>query len=268
MDSPIKSQQFTVAQIFSTAWELIKEQISNVFLIAIIVYVPINIGLSFIPLEEMIEKYGMTGFRVTMRIYQIVEALFGVLALMALTYLSEQSLQGNKIDFKTALKKSLSRWGAVLWTSLLAGLIVIGLTFLLIIPGIIWGIYYAFVAYVVAVRDLSGKCALDYSKALVRGRWWRVFGILLLFGILEILVGFGLTFPMQLMAEGFMAELFTDTLVDIIGCFFKILVIIFFLNLDYITAKSDATPKQPQDKFEEDSEDLKLKKDPGYRVIE
>ena len=60
---------------------------------------------------------------------------------------------------------------------------------LLIVPGV-----YAFVAWLVAVQaavieDLRGTAALRRSWQLVRGQWWRVFGISLVIGILPLLVG-------------------------------------------------------------------------------
>ncbi|GAI05360.1 unnamed protein product [marine sediment metagenome] len=67
--------------------------------------------------------------------------------------------------------------------SLLTGLIV-GLGFLLlIIPGIIFTIWFVFSTYTVICEDKKGFKALSRSKELVKGYWWptakRVFALVI-----------------------------------------------------------------------------------------
>lgn len=123
------------------------------------------------------------------------------LTVMALAKLIEESLTGNAITWQTALRAALSRLGALTWTGILAGLILIGLTLLLIVPGIIWSLYYAFFVFVVVLRGLSGKKALDYSKNIVKGQWWRVFLYLLVISLLGCVVTIAVSVPF-LMSSG------------------------------------------------------------------
>ena len=62
-------------------------------------------------------------------------------------------------------------------TLLLKGVVVLGLSVLLIIPGIIWLNYYTFVTQLVIINEKKWKSALDASKQLVRGHWWEVLGV-------------------------------------------------------------------------------------------
>ena len=62
---------------------------------------------------------------------------------------------------------------------ILVGLIVIGGTLLLIIPGVIFSLWFAFALYAVAIDEQKPMDALKASKALVKGRWWGVFWRLL-----------------------------------------------------------------------------------------
>ncbi len=132
---------------------------------------------------------------------------------------------------------SLSKWGRSIGTGILGGLIVMGMTLLLIIPGIIWSGYYVFIFYVVALREISGKHALDYSKELVKGQWWRVCGVLLIINILGLLSGLALASPNfflpENITENFIFSIITDTLTDVIGALFTVMSIVFFLNSDY-----------------------------------
>jgi hypothetical protein len=73
--------------------------------------------------------------------------------------------------------------GGVLRTALavLCGLV------LLVIPGIWLSTRWYFGPQVVVVEGLRGRAALRRSGDLVAGRWWRVFGTLLVLGLLTAL---------------------------------------------------------------------------------
>ena len=59
--------------------------------------------------------------------------------------------------------------------SILTGLAVFGGFLLLIVPGIIFAMWFAFSLYALLLDDKHGTEALKYSKQLVNGRWWSVF---------------------------------------------------------------------------------------------
>lgn len=85
-----------------------------------------------------------------------------------------------KLTFKEAFMMAKAKAWTFLGTSLLATLFIFLWTLLLVIPGIIMGIYYAFVTWMVLEENLSGSQALKRSKSLVKGYWWAVFGRLIL----------------------------------------------------------------------------------------
>lgn len=64
-------------------------------------------------------------------------------------------------------------------TSLLMGLLTLLWTLLLIIPGIIFGIYYCLAEYIVIDKNIGGMKALRMSKDYIKGRWWQVFAAVL-----------------------------------------------------------------------------------------
>jgi uncharacterized membrane protein len=66
-------------------------------------------------------------------------------------------------------------------TQLLTALAILGLTLLLVVPGIIFAVYWAFTQQIATLTDKSGRDAMKYSKELVKGRWWKVVGYSLLF---------------------------------------------------------------------------------------
>lgn len=75
-------------------------------------------------------------------------------------------------------------WGV----SILAGLIIVAGFILLVIPGIIFSIWYSFAVMIVVLEGIRGNAALKQSKQYVRGRWWAIFGrIFVLFVIMAII---------------------------------------------------------------------------------
>lgn len=61
-----------------------------------------------------------------------------------------------------------------LWVAILTALYVLGGFLLLIIPGIIFTVWYGFTFYTVAIDGKRGTEAMRASKLLVKGRWWSV----------------------------------------------------------------------------------------------
>lgn len=70
----------------------------------------------------------------------------------------------------------------------LTGLAVWGGTVLFIVPGIFAGIALTFTLYVVVTEGKRGMDALRQSWGYISGRWWTVFGRILVFGAIGFLV--------------------------------------------------------------------------------
>ena len=102
---------------------------------------------------------------------------------MAGAWLTERTVLGERRQLPRALAVAFAATPRYLPVLLLGGLILLGLTLLLVVPGLVQYVYYTFVLQVVVLRQGHGKSALDGSKALVRGRWWRVLGVSLLLGL-------------------------------------------------------------------------------------
>jgi len=62
-----------------------------------------------------------------------------------------------------------------IWVSLLVGLVTLAGFLLLIIPGIIFMVWYLFAVYILVSEDKKGMAALRQSREYVRGKWADVF---------------------------------------------------------------------------------------------
>ena len=72
----------------------------------------------------------------------------------------------------------------LLVTTIIVGIVVMVGTIFLIIPGVLFYVWFSLSAQAIAIDDRRYFSAMGRSRELVRGSWWRVFGILLLAAIL------------------------------------------------------------------------------------
>ena len=93
---------------------------------------------------------------------------------------------GEPIRVPRAYSFAVNRFGAMLGASILVGLAVILMAITIIgIPfAIYFGVRWLFVMQTASLERCGPVSALARSSNLVRGNWWRVFGILLLVAIL------------------------------------------------------------------------------------
>jgi len=111
-----------------------------------------------------------------------------VICALATAVLVEKSVLDQEISLGDALKTGMARFPTGIATVALGGVIILGWSVLLFIPGIIWGYYYVFMNEAVALRGLGGMEALRYSKRLVTGHWWNVFWIMFACSLLAVLL--------------------------------------------------------------------------------
>jgi hypothetical protein len=115
----------------------------------------------------------------------------------AILRIISQEFIDQSVSLGDALRFAMTRFGSLLGTSILASLMIFVGLLLFVVPGVIFMLNYSLIAQIVVVEGLSGQPALNRSKDLVAGWRGRVFGIILLIGIVNFAVGyvFGLVLP-------------------------------------------------------------------------
>jgi hypothetical protein len=238
----ISRRRYSLGDILLGAWAIFKAHAQTILVVTLIIYIPVNIVLSFVPVNELVDEQGLRGFRLYMQLMRLLEGVFGVLVTMSVAFIADRAVRGETTGIGDALRGAFSRWWPVIWTGILARLILIGLLLLLIVPGVVWAVYYAFVVYVVTLRDSSGKRALDYSKALVKGQWWRVLGLTLAIWLLGTISAVVPVVPFYFLPDHPLLGIFSDTIVDLVSSFFIVAHVVFFLNVDRLRATGSAGP--------------------------
>lgn len=108
---------------------------------------------------------------------------------------------GERPRARRALSAGLEDFAPIFFAVVLAGLgIALGLV-LLILPGIYLAVRWYFVPQTVVVEGARRTAALDRSGELVRGMWWRTFGLILLANLAAFLPGVLLITPFDAIAD-------------------------------------------------------------------
>jgi hypothetical protein len=88
-----------------------------------------------------------------------------------------------------SIARGIERWGAVVGVILLTALAVVVGFVCLIVPGIYLTVALYFGAQAVVAEDRRPLAAIHRSRELVRGQWFRVFGIGVVFSIMIAVLG-------------------------------------------------------------------------------
>lgn len=120
---------------------------------------------------------------ITYIVLTILSMIFSIW-MQSATYFSILEMKNNEVEvIKKSLKKLLPFFGI----SFVLGLIFLLGTLLLIIPGIIFGIWYSYTLFLVFEKNMKLGQALKTSKELVKGRMLKVFGRGIVFGLFMII---------------------------------------------------------------------------------
>ncbi len=252
MQQDIASQQFHLEDIFEEGWRVFKSIFAKSAPIVIVFGFVTNficgLAVQKLGLDALVEAGRITE-RNALKIETVIDKFFTFLifsvAIIAVVKCAEKAITRRDCTASEALGEGVRRWPSYLWTSWLGGVIIGALCLLLIVPGLIWAVYYAFVPYVVSVTSLSGKKALDYSKSLVKGAFWRTIGYLFVIGVAASIPTMILAMAGNVvdnlaadMTPSILAKVvvpaITDTVANLPVVFQLSLATVFFLNTAYL----------------------------------
>jgi hypothetical protein len=238
----VVESDYSFVEIFRRAWKAFTDSFSDMAIVAIVILLPINLLLTQLVasaynwidrdhLQIELSNRNVWLFIGVAICLVVVEAVVYSIGSLALVLIIDGKNRGESITIQEALMRTVRRLGAIFWTGLLTMVLILGLCLLLIIPGIVYGVYWQFAAYAVLLEQVSGKQALDMSKKIVTGRWLRVFIYGIGFSIVQSII--------QRIGDSVwpVSDLTTVTgavrnvAMSFINIFFWVVTIVFFLNL-------------------------------------
>ena len=271
MFESIRNRELGMMEIFSMAMHGFLENFKGIFSIIMFLFLPISILQVLIinkmltsaqslinittmadgfPVETMMPVYmdTMTAFlgnQMLQTAVLIVLQPVGVIAVSKLIY-SFLSEEEPKISAFEAIGEGLNCLGKVIRT----GIPYIILNFigilLFIIPGMYLGIIWTFYVYAIALRQEKGFGALKYSQSLVKNRFWKTVGFMILLGIL--LSGWNFVFEIVYLisTDSLIVDIVYTTFSYIGGAFSYAALTILFLNRESILLKKEIFPKKAE----------------------
>lgn len=179
-----------VGELFGKAWDSYCRRwllLSGLFLVAaagaVLPLVMLSAGLAWL---------GKGGVTIDGNALLLLTALAGVAGFIAF-FRGIAALIAAAVDestgFRTALARGSSCWITLFWVSSLYGFIVGGASLLLVIPGILAGVWFFASPYLAVADDARGMEALLKSRAIVANRFWPVFMRLFLVWLLATVLG-------------------------------------------------------------------------------
>jgi hypothetical protein len=167
----------STGELLRDSWDIFKTR----FLVLVGLYLfPFFLMLGVLGIFVVVSLLSRSFLAVDIKVAVIGGVLIGMIpALVAMSWGMAGftcAVVDEKMGFTDALSRGWSRLWAFAWVWSLAGFIVTGAFFLLIVPGILLGIWFFFAPFVLASEDERGMNALLKSKEYVKGQWFAVFG--------------------------------------------------------------------------------------------
>jgi hypothetical protein len=179
-----------LGELVEETWRLFTSNLGLFLPIAIVVIVPVDLAVLGIGYGELWKHYDSSppvGRQVTAAIlrYLVFQPLVTAAHIAAVMALG----RGERPTPWWSIARGMERWGGVLVVIVLSALAIFAGFVCLIVPGIYLGVALYFSAQAVVAEDRSPIEALRRSRELVRGQWWRVFGIGIVFSVMIGVVG-------------------------------------------------------------------------------
>jgi len=188
----------TIGQILDRTFKLYRQSFIRFITIAAVVAVPVF--LLQMVLQQAIqtraaaptveEAQGVTGIAIG---GSLVLVFFTLVATMlcngALAKSVSEAYLGKDVSVGQAYRVVLPKLGTLILAAILVGLLVMIGFLMLIIPGIIFFLWYSLTAQAVVLENCSATGGMSRSKALLKGNLGKVFAVGFLVNIISAIVG-------------------------------------------------------------------------------
>ncbi|MFA5753927.1 MAG: hypothetical protein WC905_01015 [Patescibacteria group bacterium] len=194
--------------------------------------IPLAAGLAFFGLNQI------TGLRANI-FFSILSFLVFVAAFLLIIYFTTRSYIGMfllvKDDYVGQERKIFKETKKWFWPyiglTLLTTLFIILWTCLLIIPGIIFSVFYSFAVYAMFFEDKRGMAAIKRSVQLVKKYWWAVFGRVCLLCLIAWAFMVIISAPLSAVAEDSLFFSIWNAIVQVINILVGPIALIFSFQM-------------------------------------
>lgn len=142
----------------------------------------------------------------------------------------------------SAYKPAIPLFFPFLWLGVLVSLIMLGGFVLLVIPGIIFSVWFSLSYFTFLIEGKRGWQALKASKEYVKGKWWPVFGRLVVVTIAMVAASVAIDMVLGLILPGMQIRQAIGTLVTSVVITPILLTYMYLMYKDLSTATPASAP--------------------------
>lgn len=124
---------------------------------------------------------------------------------------------GHSGESKKLFQETNKLFWPYIGLSLLTAVLVLLWMLLLIIPGIIFSVFYSCAVYAFFFEDKRGMAAIKRSRQLVKGYFWQVFGRIMFLSLIAIIFMFIISLPVASLPKESIGAMFWNIVTQIIS---------------------------------------------------
>jgi hypothetical protein len=198
-----------IGEILDAAIKLYRRNAWTLFRIVLVVVAPVTVLANLIQVSatpsNLSPRFGFSSLATrsnnpTVSARDVVTLVVGALIAATLTWIGSlvatgatfkaltEAFLGEQPDWKRSLSFAGRRIHSLLWVSLLGAFVTLLGAVACLLPGIYLAVAFTVAVPVLLSEGLTGRGALGRSRRLIKGRWWRVLGLIVLGGILTSIV--------------------------------------------------------------------------------
>lgn len=235
MEHNIYTAPYTIGAIIREARSVFSQNLNLIIGISLVVSAPVvvlTIGAGVDPMADT--NTLSTAENLKLAGIELFSYLIGLVGFISLLLVTKRSIEGvSQSSVGDTLRESLAYWPRTLGTGIVFGILITLLFLLLIVPGIIFAVYWGFAFAAVVYRNVAGTHALRYSKQMVKGRWWKTFWYFMVIGIVSMALGLIATLPFVFF-DGTMVTAFSYITIQIAASFSTLMTALLFLHFDAV----------------------------------
>ncbi len=170
-------------KIFGQAWNIYKQRLGTflgIIVIPILILMVITaiffVAGGLLSVIFLFSKFTVSSivlFILLAILFFIIISVIQAWGQIALLYAIKDS--SEKIGIIESYRRGWHKILSYFWVYLLVSLVIFGGFLLLIVPGIIFAVWFSFAIFILIAENLKGTKALSKSKEYVKGHWWGVF---------------------------------------------------------------------------------------------
>lgn len=215
------TQPKLLGELFQDSWNTFLKHWKSIVLLTLAITLPLNLLGAILsnanPTDASSAFSASDAIGVGVGIVLLL--LAGFLVPLGIVAIVQAGEKNQMLGVQDALKAATARWIAGVSTSVLMGILLLGLAILLVVPAIYFGVFWSFALYAVMHDKLQGKAALNESKRVVTGFWWKVLGNILTFNIATSIAGGILGSVFSALPDGILENTIRASVASAVGSF-------------------------------------------------